>query len=129
MATYTDQIFDLTAPYDNQYQGPAERVLFVCSAGMLRSPTGALVATRLGFNARSCGSANYALIPISVNLIHWAHRIYFVNEQNKYESLEKFFGDRETCSMIERKSVTLDIEDNHDYMAPALVEEFIKILT
>ena len=64
-------IFRTNAPYSNPYQGRAPRWLFVCSAGLLRSPTGAAMAIERGINARSCGSNfNYALIPCSANLIN-----------------------------------------------------------
>lgn len=44
----TQQIFNLTAPYDNPYQSNRTRILFVCSAGLLRSPTGAAVGSARG---------------------------------------------------------------------------------
>lgn len=127
--TFTEQIYELTAPYDNVYQGKAHRMLFVCSAGILRSPTGAVVGTKMGFNTRSCGSNyRYALIPISVNLVHWAQTIYFVNSDNYEESLNNFFGDVETCNMIKRKGLILDIEDEFEYMQPELVSKFESVL-
>lgn len=127
--TYTEKIFELTAPYDNIYQGPSERLLFVCSAGILRSPTGAAIGVQMGYNTRSCGSNyNYALIPISVNLVHWAHKIIFVNEENYLQSLDNFFGDVETCNMIKNKSLVMDIPDEYNYMDPKLVSIFEKEL-
>ncbi len=127
--TYTEEIFELTCPYDNHYQGIRSRYLFVCSAGMLRSPTGAAVATRLGYNARSCGSADYALIPLSVNLIHWAEKIFFVEENNYHQALETFARDIPTQNMIRNRAKVLDIEDQFEYMQPSLVHIFEKILT
>lgn len=127
--TYTEDIFELTAPYDNVYQGLRSRYLFVCSAGMLRSPTGAAVATKLGYNARACGSADYALIPISVNLVHWAEKIFFVEENNYLQTLETFDRDMETYNMIMNKATILEIEDVFEYMHPMLVQTFEKILT
>lgn len=127
--TYTEEIFELTCPYANQYQGIRSRYLFVCSAGMLRSPTGAAVATKLGYNARSCGSADYALIPLSVNLVHWAEKIFFVQEDNYVQALEAFNRDLETQNMIRNKAKVLDIEDEFEYMHPGLVQIFEKILT
>ena len=126
--TYTEEIFELTCPYDNQYQGIRSRYLFVCSAGMLRSPTGAAVATKLGYNARSCGSAEYALIPISVNLVHWAHKIFFVEERNYLEALDIFTRDIETQNMIITRATVLEIDDVYEYMHPTLVNTFEDIL-
>lgn len=127
--TLTDQIYELSSPYDNCYQGNFKRLLFVCSAGILRSPTGATVGAQMGFNTRSCGSHSYALIPISVNLIHWAQKIFFVNEENYLASIDRFFGDMETTNMLKNKSVVLDIEDQFNYMDPVLVEIFKKVLS
>ena len=120
---------ELSCPVDNPFQGSATRMLFVCSAGLLRSPTGAAVANNLGFNARSCGSGlHYALIPISVNLVHWAEFIFFMNEGNLDEALHGFFGDRETCEMIRRKGETLAIEDDFNYGDPNLQRIFRQYL-
>ena len=116
--TYTEAIFELTAPWGNIYQGIRSRYLFVCSAGLLRSPTGAAVATKLGYNARACGSAEYALIPISVNLIHWAEKIFFVQEDNYYQALEIFNRDIPTQNLLMERAVVLEIEDRFNYMDP-----------
>lgn len=127
--TYTEEIFELTCPFSNEYQGIYSRYLFVCSAGMLRSPTGAAVATKLGYNARSCGSADYALIPLSVNLVHWADKIFFVQEENYVVALETFARDIPTQNLIRNKAKVLDIEDQYNYMDLGLVQIFEKILT
>ena len=124
------EVTELTCPYDNQYQGPRKRLLFVCSAGMLRSPTAAAVATSLGHNARSCGSAlDYALIPISVNLVYWADKIYFVKMDNYLEALEVFQFDKATQHLVETKRVIWDLEDEHDYMHPDLVKIVTRLLS
>lgn len=127
--TYTEEIMELTCPFSNEYQGVYSRYLFVCSAGMLRSPTGAAVATKLGYNARSCGSADYALIPLSVNLVHWADKIFFVQEENYVVALETFARDIPTQNLIRNKAKVLDIEDQYNYMDLGLVQIFEKILT
>lgn len=119
----------LSCPVDNQYQGPARRMLFVCTAGLLRSPTGANVATKLGFNARSCGSSvRMALIPISVNLVYWAQHIFFMNSGNRDEARIALADDDSACDLMKRKAIVLDIEDDFDYMADGLVQQFQKIL-
>ena len=120
-------IFSTTAPYNNPYQGDAPRWLFVCSAGLLRSPTGAALAVKKGLNARSCGSNfNYALIPCSANLIRWANRIVFVNEENLEQLEDNFLGHDYYLSLIDRKKLVLNIPDNYEYMHPELVAEFEK---
>jgi predicted protein tyrosine phosphatase len=124
-----EMVNDLTCPVDNQFQGEQTRLLFVCSAGLLRSPTGAAVAVKQGFNARSCGSCNHmALIPITVNLVHWAKYIVFMNQGNFDEALHQFFGDYETCELIRLRARVMDIEDDYDYMDRALVQKFLREL-
>lgn len=117
-------IFQTTAPYKNPYQGTAPKWLFVCSAGLLRSPTGATLAGLHGINARSCGSSvDYALVTISANLVMWADKIIFVNQENFKEAL-KLFDDADllTGELIGHKTVVLDVPDNYEYMQPELVK-------
>lgn len=118
--TLTQKIFELSAPYNNSYQGAGDHLLFVCSAGLLRSPTAADVATRMGFNARSCGSSDYALIPLSVNLILWAHTIVFVQQENYDEAIETF-GSVDYAEDITSKAVVWDLPDEYCRNDPWLV--------
>jgi predicted protein tyrosine phosphatase len=125
--TKNDAIFKTTAPYRNPYQGRDPRWLFVCSAGLLRSPTGAALAVKKGLNARSCGSAiDFALIPISANLINWADKIVFVNDRNYHDSLELFADTGTLHYQLTTKSLVLDIIDMYDYNEPELITEFEK---
>ena len=123
--TKNAEIFKTTAPYNNYSQGSAPRWLFVCSAGLLRSPTGAALAIRKGLNARSCGSAiDYALIPISANLIMWAEKIVFVNEENYHESLELFKDYQMLHKLLTLRSLVLDIPDIYNFNESDLIIEF-----
>jgi predicted protein tyrosine phosphatase len=125
--TKNAEIFNTTAPYNNHHQGSAPRWLFVCSAGLLRSPTGAALAIRKGLNARSCGSAiDYALIPISANLIMWAQKIVFVNEENYREALALFADKQMLHNLLTVRSLVLDIPDVYDFNDPELIIEFEK---
>jgi len=125
--TKNAEIFNTTAPYNNYHQGSTPRWLFVCSAGLLRSPTGAALAIRKGVNARSCGSAvDYALIPISANLIMWAHKIVFVSEENYHEALELFKDHQMLSHLIVVRSLVLDIPDVYNFNDPDLIIEFEK---
>jgi predicted protein tyrosine phosphatase len=125
--TKNANIFATTAPYKNPYQGDAPRWLFVCSAGLLRSPTGAALAIRKGLNARSCGSAiDFALIPISANLINWADKIVFVNDNNYHQALQLFVNVGDLHYQLTHKSLVLDIMDMYDYNEPELITEFEK---
>ena len=125
--TKNAEIFNTTAPYNNYNQGSDPRWLFVCSAGLLRSPTGAALAIRKGLNARSCGSAvDYALIPISANLIMWAQKIVFVSEENYQEALELFKDHEMLSHLIVVRSLVLDIPDIYNYNDHELNIEFEK---
>ena len=118
-------IFALSAPYDNPYQGSDPRWLFVCSAGLLRSPTGAAEAVKRGINARSCGAnINYALVPISANLVCWANKIIFVNKENYEQALDVFVGLDHLVNDIEQKAVILNIPDCYEYGNAKLIQHF-----
>lgn len=101
----------------NPFQGDSKKVLCVCSAGLLRSPTLANVLHKeLGYNTRACGTAeNFALVPMSEALVHWADEIVFVDMHCKdyiridmQELLEEYKSDI--------KFITLDVEDDYNYM-------------
>lgn len=121
MTTKTEHILKLTAPYNNQYQGTARRLLFVCSVGLLRSPTASDIATKLGYNARSCGSSKEALIPLSVNLIAWADDIIFINKEN-FQEARWVFEDSQWYDTLISKAVVWDIEDDYERNDPWLIK-------
>lgn len=105
----------------NSYQGEARRVLCVCSAGLLRSPTlAAVLAQDYGYNTRACGSAReFALIPISQALVHWADEIVFVQGTNHLDT-EHDQGFRALAQG--KRIVVMDIPDVYEYMEPELVQ-------
>lgn len=94
----------------NPYQGEAKKVLCVCSAGLLRSPTAANVLHReLGYNTRACGiDTDHALIPIDEVLVAWADEIVVMEERHASYIEHTFGGDYN----IKR----LDIPDSFAYM-------------
>lgn len=120
----TKEIFDTTCPYNNSYQGTDKRLLFVCSAGLLRSATGANYYGKKGYNTRSCGSEDYALIPISSNLIHWADDIIFVNKENLASVKRTFNKHPDLLKLIEDKKIVLDIPDCYNYNHKKLIQSF-----
>lgn len=99
---------------NNMYQGDAKKVLCVCSAGMLRSPTMANVLhMTFGYNTRACGSAmNFALIPITEALIYWADEMVFSDQDAFDELINEAKEDIEETST---PCIILDIPDNYDY--------------
>lgn len=69
----------------NHYQGSRKKVLCVCSAGLLRSPTLAWILSNepFGYNTRAVGtSQEYALIPLESVHLHWADAVVFVDAGN-----------------------------------------------
>jgi predicted protein tyrosine phosphatase len=117
----TSKIFELNTPYNNPYQSNRPKLLFVCSVGMLRSPTACAVGFQRGYNCRAVGSdVSCALIPLSVNLIEWADHIIFMNRENWDQAVETF----EAVGYLEdlkEKSTILGINDSYDAFDPALI--------
>ena len=103
----------------NQFQGNAKKVLAVCSAGLLRSPTLANVLHRqYGFNTRAVGSCKeFALIPISQALIWWADEIVFVNQEN-FDDLDE--EEKEEIESVGVKVTVLNILDDFNWNDPEL---------
>lgn len=102
----------------NPYQGNALKVLCVCSVGMLRSPTLAnWLHTTFGYNTRSCGTNELALIPLSTALLEWADMVVFVDNSaynDAYDDKHKKYFDN---------AMILSIPDNYEYMEPELIKE------
>lgn len=104
----------------NRLQGEAKRVLCVCSAGLLRSPTAAFVLSQdpYGYNTRSCGlTPEYALIPFDPVLLRWADEVVCMEE----------WMEKEIAPLIarypEKKLVCLGIEDSYGYKDPNLINQ------
>jgi len=101
----------------NHFQGTDKKVLTVCSAGLLRSPTMALVLAQdpWNFNTRSCGfNKEYALIVLEPILVYWADEIVAANEE-AYDAVMEFD--------INNKLVhNFNIPDMFPYRAPELVD-------
>lgn len=103
----------------NPYQGKYKKVLCVCSAGLLRSPTAAVVLSQppYNFNTRAAGiETEFALIPVDQVLIAWADEIVCMNASNALRLREKFGKQVEG-----KKVITLNIPDNFEYRDPELV--------
>ena len=112
----------------NPYQGKDKRVLCLCSAGILRSPSCAVVLnSKYGYNTRAAGVTDYALIPVSTALLEWADEIVCV-EQEVYSQLmydiqllvNQDLWVKEDTDDIRRKTITLNIPDMYEYMNPTL---------
>lgn len=102
----------------NPHQGKNKRVLSICSAGLLRSPTIAWYLTRnSSANCRSAGIHDYALIPVDEVLLAWAD-IIICSDKEKLEYLQQKFP-----TYLENKQVhNFDIPDIYEFCNPDLVK-------
>jgi len=103
----------------NIYQGFSKRVLCVCSAGVLRSPTAAIVLNReYGYNTRAVGiHPEFALIPVTEALLFWATEI-IVMEEEHVPIIAKLLAD----ASLEREITCLNIPDEYAYMQSELID-------
>jgi len=104
----------------NPHQGEYKRVLCVCSAGLLRSPTAAEVLSRepFNFNTRAVGIVpQFALIPIDEVLLRWSDEIVCMTPDHA-EMLKQRIEEWDTKSKI----VCLDIPDRFGFRDPQLQE-------
>lgn len=102
----------------NPFQGEFKRVLCVCSAGLLRSPTAAYVLSQepFNFNTRAAGiEKSYALIPVDSVLISWAEEVVCMTEQHKTMLLDSF-------PSAEAKVKVLNVPDNFAYRNAELMK-------
>lgn len=99
----------------NKWQGNIKRILCVCSAGILRSATAAVVLSQdpYNFNTRSAGIEQYALVPVSQALLHWADEVVCMTRYHE-EALLHLTNKPITC---------LDLPDCFSYRDPTLITE------
>lgn len=110
----------------NAYQGRHRRVLTVCSAGCLRSPTAAhiLSSPPWNFNTRCAGtSLEYAIVPVTHALVVWADIILCMDEfqQHEINAMQNELADVITDYSY-KQVINLEIEDDYAYRDPKLVE-------
>ncbi len=104
----------------NPHQGKNKKVLCVCSAGLLRSPTLAWILSNepFNYNTRAVGVASdYALIVLDEVQIQWADAVVFVDDDNyrvaRYDFKELL--DNMECHVLK-------IPDVYEFRHPKLVE-------
>jgi len=104
--------------HSNSYQGDYKRVLTVCSANMLRSPTIAhvLASTPYDYNTRSAGTSDFALIPVTEELLFWADEIVCADTEHAV-IVQKRLMDLN----LDKPLVNLRIPDNYEYRNPELI--------
>jgi len=111
-------LYNRIANCSNSYQGKYKRVLAVCSAGLLRSPTTAFVLSQppYNYNTRAAGiNEDFALIPVDEVLLEWADEIVCMNKEQQIR-LEKMLGDKK------KPIQNLEIDDCYEYRSPKLIK-------
>ena len=106
----------------NQYQGNFRKVLCVCSAGLLRSPSTAFVLSQepFNFNTRAAGiNEEYALIQVDQVLLEWADQIVCMdtNQQLKIINMLAEFKMKKAFPVV-----NLGIPDAFEYRDPELLK-------
>ena len=104
----------------NPNQGSAKKVLCVCSAGLLRSPTLAWILSNdpFNFNTRAVGTSdNYALIVLDEVQLQWADAVVFVDDSNYITAC---YEHKELIDNMEH--YVLQIPDVYQFRHPKLVE-------
>lgn len=100
----------------NPFQGKYKKVLTVCSAGLLRSPTAAFVLSQepYNFNTRAAGlEPEFALITVDDVLLEWADEIVCMSRAQEQKLKKK----------TRKPVICLNIDDCYSYRQPELIEE------
>ena len=98
---------------------PRERILFVCTANVDRSPTAEARSAADGrYEVRSAGTAPFPPVPIDRELRLWADRVFVMSEAEDHHRtwLRLRFPD------VQREVVDLDVPDRWRRGDPRLVE-------
>lgn len=109
----------------NKFQGNYKKVLCVCSAGLLRSPTAAWVLSNepYNYNTRAVGmNAEYALVALDNVHLSWADEIVVMEPWMGEEVKKKL---EQVLQGKQKKVYVLDVPDSFPYRDPELVK-FIK---
>lgn len=111
----------------NPYQGDFKKVLCVCSAGLLRSPTAAWVLSNAPFNynTRAVGyNPEYAMVLLDAVQVCWADEVVVMDNQQKNQVLallEEYGWDKPVH--------VLNVPDDYGYRDPELVKVLTNELT
>ena len=93
-------------------------VLFICSQNRLRSPTAEQVfADWPDVETASAGVLADADVPVSPELLQWADVIFVMEQAHRTRLASRY---RQWLNG--KRVICLDVPDDYDFMAPALVE-------
>lgn len=115
--------FNRLANTKNAYQGKMKKVLAVCSAGLLRSPTIAWVLSNEPYNCntRAAGISNeYALVVLDLPLVEWADEIVCADKDHVFSVKELLKN--ENISDPDKPVHCLDLPDQFRTRDPILVK-------
>jgi predicted protein tyrosine phosphatase len=107
----------------NPAQGSFKRVLFVCTGGILRSPTAAAIfaAPPYNFNTRAAGVKNFALIQVDAVLLYWAQEIVCMEDLHRV-AVERIWRDSPLALDTSLPPIlVLNIPDTYDYRETSLI--------
>jgi predicted protein tyrosine phosphatase len=94
-----------------------QRILFVCSQNRLRSPTAEQVFSGCpGVECASAGVHASANVPLSSELIEWAHIIFVMERVHKTRMSARF-----KAYLNGKRVIFLGIPDDYQFMQPSLV--------
>ena len=94
-----------------------KNVLFVCSRNKLRSPTAEDVfAAWPEIEVASAGLSNDATVPITIELVRWAHIIFVMEKAHRQKLSARF-----RAHLHGKRVICLDIADDYAFMDPELV--------
>ena len=95
-----------------------ERILFVCTANIDRSPTAQeLYARDPRYDVRSAGTASFARVRLSREILQWADRVFVMNErEDQHRTLIRIRFPDVDCPIVD-----LDVADNWRKGNPDLV--------
>jgi predicted protein tyrosine phosphatase len=93
------------------------KVLFVCDANRLRSPTAeAIFSKRPLLDVKSAGLAKQATVPLTIELLEWADLIFVMEKRHRNIIQSKF---KEIYQ--HKRIICLYIPDDFEFMDPELI--------
>ena len=95
-----------------------QKLLFVCSRNLWRSPTAEKILHGFnGYQVKSAGTETNARIKVTAGHLGWADAIFVMEPKHARRLREKF---RE--ALAEKTVVCLHIPDDYKFMDPELIE-------
>jgi len=124
MKTQDPYFMNRLANCHNPYQDfkTHKRVVCVCSAGLLRSPTAAWVLSQepWNYNTRAVGSVpEFALVPFDAVMLEWADEVVCMTKEQKDYTMAQLAMHKH---ILGKRVLCLDIPDNFGYRDPELVQ-------